>query len=100
MPSTAAAKRWTQIVDRQESSGQTIRAFATANGVNPNTLAWWRSHLGRSQKRGAKPQFVEVTVAEPITATVVLALDNHAAHVVVDAETDLVLLRRLLEALC
>lgn len=100
MPSAAAIDRWTQVVVRQEQSGKTIRAFCAANKVNANTLGWWRHHLGRARRRPAAPEFVEITIAEPVAATVVLVLDEHPAHVVIDPETDLVLLRRVLEALC
>ena len=37
---TPAAKRWTAIIDEQEASGQTIRAFAKARDLNVKTLSW------------------------------------------------------------
>lgn len=105
MARTPAAKRWTALIDQQEASGLTIRAFAEQVDVNPRTLAWWRCQLGRSKKR--KPStFVELAVVETPTEphasdnTVVLALDAYPAHVVVDQATDLGLLKRLLAALC
>ena len=45
------------------------------------------------------PHFVEVEVAGP-ERTVVIAFDRLNAHVVVDRDTDLELLRQVLEALC
>jgi len=103
MARTPAAERWSHLIDQHEASGLTIRAFAEKVDVNPRTLAWWRSQLGA--KRRNKTAFVELTVAEPpqataSDATVVLALDGYDAHVVVDHQTDLGLLRRLLGALC
>ena len=102
-------KRWTEIIDQHEASGLSIRAFAQRKGVNPSTLAWWRSRLGRAVSRGKRKSkvFQELTVrGEPgdkqvITeTTVVVALDDLAAHVVVDGQTDLTLLKRVLVALC
>lgn len=105
MARTPAAQRWTALIDQQEASGLTLRAFAEQADVNPRTLAWWRCQLGRAKKR--KPStFVELTVVETPTEsptsdnTVVLVLDAYPAHVVVDHATDLGLLKRLLVALC
>src|SRR5262245_3406197 len=106
-----AATRWAKIIDQQEASGQTLRAFAVENDLNPATLAWWRSRLGRGQPRrkteSAQNQavFDEVKVeSTPLTpsdqGTVVIGLERINAHVVVDGETDLSLLRLVLDALC
>jgi len=103
---TPAAQRWTAIIDEQEASGQTIRAFAEDRGLNVSTLSWWRCHLGRSRtrKRGRRDQpvtFDEVAIADDRNrGTVVLAFDRLDAHVVVDHDTDLALLRDVLDALC
>jgi len=109
---TPAAKRWSAIIDEHEASGQTIGVFAEARGVNAKTLAWWRSRLGRSRKASstaarkqgppAAVRFDAVTVSshEPSEGTVVIAFDDLPAHIVVDHDTDLTLLRRVLEAAC
>ena len=108
MTQTSAAERWSVLVDEHEASGLSIRAFAAQAEVNPRTLAWWRSRLGRSTERG-KTGSVELTVAAAPTPaveaaevdpTVVVALDGYAAHVVVGQVTDLALLKRVLKALC
>ena len=102
-------KRWNEIIDQHEASGLSIRAFAPRKGVNPRTLAWWRSRLGRGASRNQQTSrvFQELVVrGEPDEnrvveeKTVVLVLDELHAHVVVDSQTDLPLLRRLLVALC
>ncbi len=49
---TPAARRWSQVIDRQEASGQSVRAFAVANNLNPHTLASWRCKLGRTLAGG------------------------------------------------
>ena len=102
MADTPAARRWRAIVEEQRESGLTVRAFAESNSLNPKTLAWWRSRLRKLDREAAAaelvPTFTAVTGAPDLTAgTVVLALDDHRAHVVVDRDTDLELLRRLLE---
>ena len=103
---TPAAQRWTAIIDEQEASGQTIRAFAADRGLNISTLSWWRCHLGRSRtrkssKRDPSVTFDEVAIADDTNrGTMVLAFDRLGAHVVVDRDTDLALLRDVLDALC
>lgn len=108
MTLTPAAARWSALIDRHERSGQTLRAFAADNDINPNTLAWWRSRLGRVQRPASAEPFLEVVVDQAPSSppekdddgTVVLVLDDLRAHVVVDRETDLDLLKQLLGALC
>ena len=102
MPDTPAARRWRRLVEEHAASGLSSKAFAAKKNVNPRTLAWWRSRLKRLDRDAKQlpvppPVFAEVIVAKP-EPTVVLALDRLDAHVVVDAETDLALLRRVLEA--
>ncbi len=110
MEPASAAVRWADIVDACESSGLTAREYAEANDLNPRTLKWWRWKLGRS----AEPEptgsaFYELRVEEPeaepvaettTTGGVVLSLDRFEASVLVDGDTDLALLRRMLGALC
>lgn len=102
MPDTTAARRWRALVEEHAASGLTNQAFAARKNINPRTLAWWRSQLKKSNASSAtpllagKPQFAEVVVSQP--DRVILVLDDFGAHVVVDHDTDLALLRRLLEA--
>jgi transposase-like protein len=106
---TPAATRWSMLIDQLEASGQTVRAFATEHDLNPSTLAWWRSRLGRGRPRGeavaAQPVFDQLAVegvapTTPHEGTVVVAIERINVHIVVDRETDLGLLRLVLEALC
>jgi hypothetical protein len=101
MQDTPAARRWRALVEEHAASGLTNKAFAAKKKINPRTLVWWRSHLKKAdaarQLPVPKPAFTEVVVAQP-DRTVVLALDDFGAHVVVDHDTDLGLLRRVLEA--
>jgi transposase-like protein len=103
MASPPASIRWSEIVERHEASGQSIREFALANGLNQSTLAWWRSKLRRA-RRQRPPTFVELVVSEPAqteeAAPLVLDLDAYPARLTIGPKTDLSLLRRVLDALC
>lgn len=105
MAITPAATRWAAIIAEQERSGLTIRAYAEAHDLNPSTLGWWRSRLGRAHRPQPAARFAEVEIigADSLSAgdrTVVVALERLDVHVVVDRQTDLGLLRQVLEALC
>jgi transposase-like protein len=100
---TPAADRWSRIIDQQEGSGLSVRVFAKQHQLNPSTLSWWRSQLGRAKKRmkQAKTTFVEVVEVQPLRQpTLTLQLENLGVRVEVDRDTDLVHLRQVLEALC
>ena len=100
--STSAAQRWTVIVAQHEASGQSVREFADARGLNARTLTWWRSAL-RRKERGRSSSFVELAVVndgpDPIRE-VVLELGACGVRARVTATTDFDLLRRVVEALC
>src|SRR5688500_3223485 len=100
MVDTRAASKWASIVERQEQSGQSIGEFAAQHGLNPRTLSWWRWNLGRTERVAAPSPFVEGKLNRPVVPTVVLAFDDYRVHIVVDQETDLELLRKLLDSLC
>ena len=112
MSLTPAARRWSAILDDYESSGLSQRAFAKERGINPSTLAAWRSKLGRSStSRTDRAAFTELVVEESRTAPevegpesssspVVIRLVDRPAEVVVQDDTDLALLRRVVDALC
>ncbi len=117
MSLTPAARRWSAIIDEYESSGLTQRAFAKARGIHPSTLAAWRSKLGRcSTQRAINAGFTELVVREEdaaaegdaadnersvlASAALVIRLGSRDAEVVVEHDTDLALLRRVVDALC
>jgi len=101
---TPAAARWSAIIDRHEASGLSVREFAAANDVHPGTLSWWRWRLGRTRGRRTRSPFVELVVAESqpdnVAQPLVLTLDDLGACIAIHHDTDLLLLRRTLEALC
>jgi hypothetical protein len=41
-----------ELLTEQESSGQSLRAFAAERGLSPWTLYGWRVKLGRARPRG------------------------------------------------
>jgi lambda repressor-like predicted transcriptional regulator len=91
---TPAARKWRPIVERARASGLSMRTYAQQNGFNPNTLAWWNSRLGRD----ARPD--EATFLELVPApAVALCVHVGQVRVLVDGDTDLRLLRRVVEAL-
>ena len=90
---TPAERRWEPIVRRARRSGASVRAYAREHGINENTLAWWNWRFG---DRIADAEFVEVTVAHACRP---LRLHVGPVQVEVDRETDLGLLRQIVEAL-
>ncbi len=101
-----ARDRWKPLVDALEASSLSVAEFAGRAGVNRNTLAWWRSAL-RKEATHQRPVPVTTTVTElavvPLRAPgrpVRLHLGHRGAHVDVDRDTDLDLLRDVLDALC
>lgn len=99
-PDTVA--RWNTVLDAHEASGLSLRSFAVSRGVKPSTLSWWRWELSRTgQRRRGQRLFLELLVDAPSEAAeVVLELPTLGAHVRVTGDTDLALLRDVLEALC
>ena len=95
------ARRWAALIDQADRSGLTRRDFAAKAGVNPNTLSWWRWKLNQGSSGGATTRFLEVVEVEaPLpSATIRLEL-RHQVFVEVDHDTDLELLRDLVDALC
>ena len=90
---TPAELRWEPIVRRARCSGVSIRAYARQHGINESTLAWWNWWLGNDLDDSA---FVEVTVTDPRPA---LRLHVGSVQVEVDRDTDLALLRQVVEVL-
>jgi transposase-like protein len=90
---TPAERRWEPIVRRARRSGTSIRAYAREHGINENTLAWWNWRFGDGLDDSG---FVEVTVVEPCRP---LHVHVGPARLEVDRETDLALLRQVVEAL-
>ena len=93
---TPAALRWRPIVRRARRSGTSMREFAAQNGINPSTLAWWNWRL-RDNLAESESAFVEVVVSREEVRP--LRLHVGAVRLDVDADTDLGLLRRVIEAL-
>lgn len=108
MSDTPVAARWRQLILDHAQSNLSVAEFAHRHDLNAGTFKWWRLRL---KKRDAKGGFTELVVAAPPVAvavvatdvpdcTVVVAMEELRAHVVVDSQTDLRLLKRVLVALC
>lgn len=91
---TPAAQRWRPIVVRARQSGVSIRVFAEQNGLNAKTLGWWNWRLRDNENDAA---FVEAEVADVLRRP--LRISVGVVGVEVDDDTDLVLLRRVVQAL-
>jgi hypothetical protein len=93
---TPAAKKWSAILDDAESAALPMREFARSRGLNPNTLAWWKWRLKQSPSPPPeRPRFVPILVASRPQLEVRVG----AACIDVDDETDLALLKRVIQAL-
>ena len=86
---------WQRLVDELGHSGSGTVEFARRRGVNPKTLAWWRSHLRRDAEATGVVRFLRVVRMEPLPratpeqAAIVIELDNIrvSVHRGVDAAT-------------
>lgn len=105
-----APARWARILEDAEASELTQSAFARANGINPRTLSWWKWKLRQEPEPGGAEgdehpvgvDFVEVLMAPapPPQASMRVQLGDRAVHALVELDTDMTLLRRVVEALC
>lgn len=102
--STSARDRWFSLVAELERSAQPLTDFARVYRVNPGTLKWWRTAFRREARRTSlAAPFTELTVTDPAprgSAGMVVAVPRFGVEVQVTANSDLALLRSILEALC
>lgn len=96
-----AAVRWTRVLQEAEASELTQAAFARSNGINPGTLAWWKWRLRQApvSTPSAQADFVEVVVSPP-TPSLRVQVGDRPVHALVNHDTDMTLLRQVVEALC
>lgn len=86
-----SAEWWSKTVEEAQGSGLSMRVFAGTKGLNYSTLSWWKWKLNQAPAPGG---FLEVElVAAPLRVRV------GGGVVEVDEDTDLSLLRRVVEAL-
>ena len=109
MSDTPAAARWRKLISEYAATGLSPTEFALQHDVKPGTFNWWRWRLKKLDAE--RPPFTELIVVAPKVPapivcdptpepTVVVTFDHLPAHIVVDQETDLPLLQRVLVALC
>ena len=96
------SRRWTaeearEALRAQESSGQSVAAFARAEGIPPSRMYWWRSRLS------SEVSFVEVErppkagVSKAESSLEVVTASGHVVRVT--RNFDALTLRRLLDVL-
>jgi hypothetical protein len=86
-----AAVLWRERIQKQQSSGESIKAWCLANGLHEHSFYWWRSRLGLSPRparvRRRKPQavFAEFVIDPPhaqAVANVPEAIEEPASSIV------------------
>ena len=101
---TETARRWAQIIAESERSALSQREFAARRGLNARTLAWWKWRLRQDDADGIvgrDPKFVELVV-QSVAMTAESSVRIHIgelAYVDADENTNLEVLRRLLESI-
>jgi len=95
---TPAEKRWRPWIEAHQRTGLTVRAFCNENGLKYSTFSWWKQRIRNLDRARSETQFIALTVAEPPKA-LTLTLWERRVEVPVNMDTDLALLRRVVEAL-
>lgn len=95
---TPAEKRWRPWIEAHQRTGLTVRAFCQENGLKYSTFSWWKQRIRNLDRSRSETRFTALTVAEP-RQSLTLALRDRRVEVHVDKDTDLALLRRVVEAL-
>ena len=104
----ATRGEWTERVSRWETSGQTAREFAAAEGWKAATLLWWSAELRRAERqRVGKIEFIEIAPQPPSTKVSERTVEEGRIEVVVGEQVrirvsgafDASVLRRVVEAL-
>ncbi len=90
-------RRWSgqqmrELLQEQERSGVSLKAFADAAEIPYTTLAWWRSRLRRAET----PRFVAVRVQDEVAGVEIVVGD---VVVRVPAGTDAAATARLVRAI-
>lgn len=99
-------QEWQVIVAELEASGLSLNAFAVQRGVNRSSLCWWKGRFRREARESggdAGSKFVPLVVKPapaPAPSEVVVRIDGRPISLRVARDTDLALLRRVLDALC
>jgi len=53
---TATGRRWRELVERWQRSGQTVREFCRGAEVKESAFYWWRRALARKELRRPSPR--------------------------------------------
>ena len=94
----ATKAKWAGLVRRWRASGRTAREFSAGEGLNPSTLLWWSSQVGREAE--APASFVEVALPASVASdNVIEIVVREGVRIRVGAGFDAELLRRVVAAL-
>jgi hypothetical protein len=63
---------WRRRIDAQRASGQSIRAWCTANDTHEHSFYWWRTRLGLSPGQRPLPVPRKAKTTPPAFARVIL----------------------------
>jgi hypothetical protein len=63
----ASRAQWQKRVARWKKSGLRAEDFAAQEGLNPGTLRWWSSKLGRSAAGEAEVDFARLLPVEVVS---------------------------------
>lgn len=94
----ATRETWAARVREWKRSGLTAADYAEREGLNPRTLSWWSSELGRSTLAIARPPVVEVMLAQRSASGLELILPS-GMKIAVPVDFDEATLGRLLTVL-
>ncbi len=87
-------RHWQRLIERQERSGQSVRAFCAKHGVNAWTMYSWRQELGRrdGQRPAGRAKFVAVDLKADTLGVwpIEIAVDGAVVRVAAGADRRLV----------
>jgi putative transposase len=100
--------QWAQIIQARADSGQTIKDFCQAEGINRNAYFYWLKKLRESackelvkkeEPRGMSPGWVQLASGPMQQTTETLKIEINGCHITVTAETDHSLLAKVCHTL-
>ena len=87
-------RQWRRLIERQQRSGQTVRAFCEKHGVNAWTFYSWRQELVRrdGQRPASRTKFVAVDLKADVPPAwpIEIAVDGAVVRVAAGADRRLV----------
>lgn len=66
MSDSSRSEFWIAHINRQQTSGLSVKAYALANGLNPQSLYTWRSSLNKKPSKNTSKPRPSVTFAKVV----------------------------------